>query len=402
MTQDALKLTRRSLLAGAAAGLALAALPERLAAQTGEPIRLGALVPLTGAGAPYGPTMTSLHKAVIDEVNAAGGVLGRQIEYFVEDDQVNPDAGVLAARKLIDVDRVSAIMGCWSSSVAAPVLPICWESKVMLLGIASADSLVQLPHQGYFIRTHPHTAMQGQRIADFAIARGVKRFFLMMPQQPYTEPTIAAIRAAAGAKGVEVESLVYDIRKTSYRSEVDQMIKARPDMLFMGGYPADNAVLVKDLYRAGFEAPIIGFASGITPQLVAGAGKAVTEGIYTLLPVPATGSAAYARVQAITGKPSPDTYACQSYDHVNLAILAIAKALQTSGTAIRDTVRSISNGPGELVSSALDGMRLVAEGTAIDYDGASGPCVFEANGNVAECNFQLQQIQDGAFVNLAS
>jgi branched-chain amino acid transport system substrate-binding protein len=161
-------------------------------------------------------------------------------------------------------------------------------------------------------------------------------------------------------------------------------------------------VLTKDLYRAGFEKPMIGFASGITPQLVSAAGKQVTEGLYTLLPVPATGSAAFARVQKMTGKTQLDTYACQSYDHANLFVLAVVKAMAANGTAIRNNLRVVSNGPGEVVSDAVTGLKLLAQGKTVDYDGASGPCAFEANGNISDCNFQLQQIKDGQFVNTAS
>jgi branched-chain amino acid transport system substrate-binding protein len=63
---------------------------------------------------------------VVDQVNAAGGLLGRKIEYLAEDDNTNAEAGVRAARKLIDVDKVSAIMSVWASAVGSAVLPLCW------------------------------------------------------------------------------------------------------------------------------------------------------------------------------------------------------------------------------------------------------------------------------------
>ena len=71
-----------------------------------DPIKLATLTPLTGAGGPYGPVMAKVAAAVVEEVNKAGGVLGRRIVLVSEDDQTNPEAGVRAARKLIDVDKV--------------------------------------------------------------------------------------------------------------------------------------------------------------------------------------------------------------------------------------------------------------------------------------------------------
>ena len=137
-------LSRRMLLG---AGLAATALPSRLLAQ-GEPLRLGVLTPLTGAGAFDGPRMLKAIRSVVDEVNAGGGLLGRRIELQVEDDQTNPDAAVRAARKLIDIDKIPVIMGTWASAVTTAVAPLCWESKTFLTTVSGADSITKLPHQG--------------------------------------------------------------------------------------------------------------------------------------------------------------------------------------------------------------------------------------------------------------
>ena len=88
--------------------------------------------------------MAKAAKAVIDQVNGAGGILGRQITLSVADDQTNPDAGVRAARQLIDVTKVAAIIGTWASSVTTAVAPLCWESKTFLTTTSGADSITQL------------------------------------------------------------------------------------------------------------------------------------------------------------------------------------------------------------------------------------------------------------------
>src|SRR3954451_9059923 len=159
---------RKALLAGAGAIVAPFVITTPGFGQTG-PIKLAGLVSLTGSGSPFGPNSRVAHQAVVDQVNAAGGLLGRKIEYLAEDDQTNAEAGVRAARKLIDVDKVSAIMSVWASSVGSAVLPLCWENMVMLFGISAADTIAELPHRGYFVRTQPHTVLQGQQFAKFAI-----------------------------------------------------------------------------------------------------------------------------------------------------------------------------------------------------------------------------------------
>jgi branched-chain amino acid transport system substrate-binding protein len=153
------RIGRRTALLG---GVAAVAAPSVLRAQT-DPIKIATLTPLTGAGGPYGPVMAKVAAAVVEEVNAAGGVLGRKVVLVSEDDQTNPDVGVRAARKLIDVDKVSAILGTWASSVTTAVAPLCWESKTFLCTVSGADSITLLPHQGYLVRTQPNTVLQVTR-----------------------------------------------------------------------------------------------------------------------------------------------------------------------------------------------------------------------------------------------
>src|SRR2546421_12423014 len=125
------RLSRRAFLELGAVSLAVAGVPAVARGQGGV-IRLGTLTPLTGAGGNYGPSMLKAMAWVAGEVNAAGGVLGRKIELVSEDDQTNPEAGVRAARKLIDVDKVAAIMGTWASAVTTAGGPLRWESQTVL------------------------------------------------------------------------------------------------------------------------------------------------------------------------------------------------------------------------------------------------------------------------------
>jgi branched-chain amino acid transport system substrate-binding protein len=387
---------RKALLAGAGAIAAPFVITTPGFGQTG-PIKLSGLVSLTGSGSPFGPNSRMAHQAVVDQVNAAGGLLGRKIDYLAEDDQTNAEAGVRGARKLIDVDKVSAIMSVWASAVGTAVLPLCWENKVMLLGISAADSLALLPHQGYFVRTQPHTALQGQEFGRIGLALGAKNLYAMMPQTPFTETTFKAMREVVEPKGVKVTTTIFDGKKNSFRSEVDEMMRANPDVLMMGGYLAENIVMAKDLYRANFKGKVMGFAFGMTPAFIEGAGKEAAEGMYACAePAPAGGSAAYASLKALVKRDTLDTYICQAYDHVNLAILSMARGKDASGTGIRDNIRKIANNDNAMkVDNAPDGLKALAEGKEIKYSGASGPCKFSDIGNIIEVAFRTTQVKDG-------
>ncbi len=277
------KPSRRAVLQGAASAL-LAAAPTALLAQTG-PLKLGVLTPLTGAGSTDGPRMLAAIQAVAKEVNAAGGILGRTVEFVVEDDQTNPDAAVRAARKLIDVDQVPVIMGTWASAVTTAVAPLCWESKVFLTTCSGADPITKLPHQGYLVRTQPNNYLQATHHADFIAGLGMKRVFALSIQSPFTVPTHERLHDVLAEKGSQlIGTLTYDKDKTSYRSEVDQALKTKPDMIYLNGYAPDETVVLKDLFKAGYEGAKFSQSYSVTQPVLDALPQEVTEAIYTVQP----------------------------------------------------------------------------------------------------------------------
>src|SRR2546429_2458289 len=164
-------MTRRQLLqASGTAGLVLSA-PALLSAQSKDPIPVGTLCPLTGAGGSYGPDMQRSVVAVVERINKAGGINGRPVALFHEDDQTNAEAGVRAARKLIDVNKVVAIVSTWASAVTLAVKPLCVEAKVFLIGVSGADAVTQGDHKGYIARTPPNPHLPGRMYGEFAASQ---------------------------------------------------------------------------------------------------------------------------------------------------------------------------------------------------------------------------------------
>lgn len=387
--------TRRGLLAGATSMSGLLAAPGLLHAQPG-PITIGAVSPLSGAGGSYGPSMVKAVQAVVDEANRSGGVLGRQIRLVTEDSQTNPEAAVSAARKLIDVNKVVALVALWSSAVTTAVAPLCWESKTFIACCSGADSITLLPHRGYLIRTQPNTTLQGKKFGEFALAQKAKRVFFLSPQTPFFQSEFNAITTAVKAGGGTTGSLIYDAKEPSYRTEVQQALRFRPDALVLGGYTPDTEVLVKDLFRSGYKGVRIAFGYAVNEQLIASVPPETVEGIFTLSPSSAEGSPAYKHLTEITGIHSPDPYTAQSYDHANLVLLAMAEAGSASGTAIKDNLRRVSQTPGgRRISNVTDGLKAIAAKQAINYDGASGPCDFTPIGDIIDCQFRYEQVKDG-------
>ena len=399
MTVDYAQSRRQFMQAGSA--LALAAMAPRVVRAQGTPLQVGVLTPLTGAGGFDGPRMAKAMQAVIEEVNAAGGLLGRKVVLVVEDDQTNPEAAVRAARKLIDVTKVPAIMGTWASAVTTAVAPLCWESKTFLTTVSGADSITKLPHQGYLIRTQPNNHLQAGKHAEFIASLGVKRCFMMSIQAPFAQPTQDRATEVLAKLGSQmVGTLIYDKDKTTYRSEVDQALRANPDLIYLNGYAPDVTILLRDLYRADYKGMRFAQSYAVTTKVLESLPHEVTEGVITVQPSADVSSPAYELAKKRLGVPEPDSYETQATDWASLVSLAIAKANTATGTAIRDNVRKISQGGGTKVYSAVEGLKLLSQGKEINYEGASGPCDFTDIGDIIDCKFRYNKVAGGKFVLL--
>jgi len=387
--------SRRGFVRGAGA-LALGLAAPAIGRAQGQPLTLGILTPLTGAGGFDGPRMLKAMKAVIDEVNAAGGLLGRKVDLVIEDDQTNPEAAVRAARKLIDVSKVPVIMGTWASAVTSAVAPLCWESKTFLTTVSGADSITLLPHQGYLIRTQPNNHLQAGKHAEFIASTGAKRVFIMSIQAPFAQPTQRRASEVLKQKGSEmVGGLVYEKEKTTYRSEVDQALKTKPDLVYLNGYAPDVTVILRDLYRAGFAGPRFAQSYAVNDKVLGALPPEVTAGVITVQPSADIDSPAFGLAAKRIGLPEPDSYETQATDWASLVSLGIAQAKEATGTGLRDNVRKISQGGGTKVYSAVEGLKLLAQGKSINYEGASGPCDFTDIGDIIDCKFRYNKIEAG-------
>jgi len=217
-----------------------------------------------------------------------------------------------------------------------------------------------------------------------------------VPQTPFAQSSIDVLNRVMTKGGGTHGGLIYDDKKTTYRTEVDQALRFGPDAIFCAGYTPDTVVMLKDLYRAGYKGKIIGQAYAINQKLIEQVGQVeIVEGVYTFAPSPAEGGGAYERVKKITGLANPDPYSSQVYDHANMVLMAMAQAKDTTGTAIKDNIRKVCQGGGKPVDNAVDGLKAIAAGEKVDYAGASGPCDFDGKGDILDCKFRYEQIKAG-------
>jgi len=391
-------ITRRQLL-GTAAAVTLG-FPAIVRGQ--DPIRVGTLMPLTGAGGVYGGDMQRAVVLAAEQVNGAGGVLGRPIQLVHEDGQTNPDAAVRGARKLIDVNKVVAVVGTWSSAVTLAVGPICINNQVVLMNNSGSEKVTELGKSGFVYRTQASNVLWGAAFGRLAAERGFRKAVVLAQQNPFALTMKEYFEKAFKERGGTLtETVMYNPEGTSYRGELTRAFASKPDAVLIAGYTPDASIIVKDWYKAGYGGQLFvpGFAAN--PKFIENVGAEAAEGILVVEAAPAPDSKAFQHFKKLMAKDDLFLYASQTYDQFSLVCLAMEAAKEATGAGIRRTMRTVSNPPGKLVSDAVEGLQDLKRGQKINYDGASGPCDFDEHGDLLTKSFYVFQIRKGKLEQVA-
>src|SRR6476659_7701032 len=164
----------RTLWTSIVAGLVGAALFSG-AAIAQDAIRIGVTQPLTGAFAASGNYVTQGAKIAEEDINKAGGVLGRKIQLVVEDNKSNPTEAVATAEKLVNSDKVTVMMGAWSSTLTLAVMPKIEEYKVPLLVETSSSGKITTSGNPYIFRISPTSEMEARAFTPLVKSLGIKK-----------------------------------------------------------------------------------------------------------------------------------------------------------------------------------------------------------------------------------
>lgn len=388
-------MTRRSLLAGSAAALMT---PAILRAQEAD-IAIGSLTPNTGGGGPFGPNITASHKRVAEAVNAAGGVLGRQIRLYQENSETNPETAVRAADKLISVNKVSAIIGTFSSSVTLGIMPKCQSANIIQMCTSSSADIPIADEKGLVFNFQPLSPIWGRAIADLVLSRGLENYALMALNNDFTRSMMDGFIERVGTEALAQDPFYYNAGQSSYRSEVTQLIEKSPEAVFIPSYVTDFTAVYKELYRQGYEGAVITISLSTGDQFKSTVGAAA-DGVIHGFPVPALSSPAYKEYLNEAGLEDTGSvqhpFGTAGRDQMSVLLLAMEKAGTTDSAAVAQAIWDVTTGEGKkTVYNVADGLAAIRAGEEINYSGASGSIEFDAEGGVLGRDFQLSEIQDG-------
>ncbi|MFT4115258.1 ABC transporter substrate-binding protein [Bradyrhizobium sp.] len=381
------------------ATLAGAALPIAAVAQQ-PPIRIGLSAPLTGTGGAYGKEEEDAAKAAAAYINDAGGVLGRKIEIVVADDETSPTAGVAAARKLIDVDKVIAITGLWSSAVALAVKPVAIEKGVAVLANGSADEITQGDNKGLVWRFQTNGQDWGRAFARVVKGDGAKTASVLVLQTPFTLSQVQPFAETFKSLGGEIKDIVYfNPNQPSYRTEVEKVFSAKPDAVFVASYIPEFSAIAREVFRSGYDSKLYTYSHAADSQgkFVQNVGKEAAEGVNHVQLVPVGRSEAYKLYLKLTKQPSDALLAFgpNVFDQIVVLALAIEKSKSDKPAEFVKEFIPIANSDAPSIGDPVEALKAIRAGKPFRFAGATSDFKFKPNGDQTGLEYGHFRLHDG-------
>ncbi len=390
--------------AGLAAGALALGVPRVRAAS--EPVKIGTLMPYTGALAAYGPAIRNGTILAVEHINKAGGLLGGPVLLVHRDSQTSPQAATDAAQKLVQLDRVPAFVGALSSGVTLAASSVSIPNKVVQISPASTSpQLTALEDDGYVFRTCPSDALQGVVAGKLARDLGFKKVSTIYVNNAYGVGLSDEFSKSYTQRGGVVPAAVaYEKGQPSYRSELKKALSGKPDAVAVFGYPENGATILRQAIEGGYAGKFL-LADGMKePSLIDNVGAKYLNGTFGTAPGSKNtrSSDIFTReYKKAFGELPPKPFITNAYDAMATIALAIQKAGEATGTAIRDNIRAVSNPPGEKIyvgefEKAFD---LLRQGKDIDYVGAAGDVDYDEHGDVVT-PIEVWKIEDGKITHV--
>ena len=347
-------------------------------------LTIGTLLPQTGSLAFLGPPEFAAVELAVRDMNAAGGVLGKDVAKFDSDsgDAQNPIASQSVDRLMSN--NVDAIIGAASSSVSLLVIDKITNAGLIEMSPANtSDTFSQYCDNGLYFRTAPPDTLQGRVLADTIIADGNQTVGIMALQDAYGTGLAGHVeKNVTASNGEVVETIIYDPKAANYATEVSSIKAADPDAIVVIGF-AETQKIIPELIKQGVGPDtkkiyfVDGNLSDYSEEFDPG-----TLGPNVKGTLPGVAATEELKQQLLKVDPKLDdfSYAAESYDGTVMIGLAAEIAKSDAGPDIAAELINVSK-EGTKCTSFEQCKQLIADGEDIDYDGFSGPIEFLENGD---------------------
>lgn len=391
------KLLLASTLIAAMAGTAIAA---------GDDIKIGVLLGFTGPIESLTPDMADSAELAFKEASDSGLLLGGRKIIPVRADStcIDSAAATAAAERLISSEGVAAIVGADCSGVTSAVANnVAVPNGVVLISpSATSPGLSTIKDNGFFFRTSPSDARQGQVLAVVMKSRGVTDIAITYTNNDYGKGLADSFGSAFKAIGGKISiTAAHEDGKADYSAEVGALSAAGSKYLAVFGYldQGGKGIIQASLDSGAFENFLL--ADGmIGDSLIQAIGEDLNGTVGTLPGTQSKGADTYQDMAIKAGIKKDGPYVGESYDAAALIVLAIQAAGSADRAAIQSKIMMVANAPGEkiLPGEIAKGLKILSNGGDIDYVGATN-VEFDEVGEVFG-TFKEVEVKDGKFVTI--
>ena len=360
------------------------------------PVKLGAILPVSGPMGQVGERISDTGAFAVDLFNAGGGVLGCDVEYVLRDTQGQSAVGVDAAKSLVDLDGVQALIGAVSSGVSLPVLTsVAVPSKITQVSCcSSSESFTALAEEGktdgYWFRTYATNRSQSAMGAKLTVDSGFKNTAVIYVNTDFGVGLAKRFEQDIAKLGGNITQMVtYNESQQSYRAEVTKALEGNPDSLSLVAFPVDGATITREWLSLGGTDNLIVNNSLRSNDYFEAVGSQYLQNLrgydsaQPRLPSVDTFNELF---EAQFGTPPNGPGLHSVFDAVTVVLLAMEASGEITGENIRDNIRAVTSPDGIEVYPGPDGIKrakeLLAEGKTIRYVGATGALSFDDNGDV--------------------
>jgi len=369
-----------------------------------DEFKIGGLLAETGdLGDILGAPQAAGAALAVADVNAAGGVNGKPLVYDPKDSgDADPDLATPAVQEHLQ-GGVDAILGASASQISSDQIEaIIGECTIMFSPSNTGPVFTTYEDDDLYFRTAAADILQGRVLAELAIEEGVENAVIMARQDPYGEGLLTYIKAGfEDAGGTIDDEIVYVPEATEFDTEVDEVVSADPDALFLVGFDESSAIL-SSLVESGFTPADkkIYFVEGNMGNSV---GEAFTEpGALTGIKgtIPGARVADDFRTRLLEQDPALGTftYGPETYDAITILSLAAVAAETDESAAVARQINGVTR-DGEKCEDYASCLALLEAGTDIDYDGKSGPVDFAKPGEPTAANYGIYTWNEDNTVN---
>jgi branched-chain amino acid transport system substrate-binding protein len=316
-----------------------------------DKVRIGVFMSTTGTTANFGISSVNGIKMAADEINAAGGINGKQVELLVQDDRSDPSEAATIVTKFVTQDQVHAVIGEVASSRSLAAAPIAQNAKIPMLTPSSTNP--EVTKKGDFIfRSCFIDPYQGAAIAQFAAKTlGAKTAAIMVDRKnDYStglEKVIDATFTKFGGKIVATQS--YQEGDQDFNAQLTSLKGANPEVIFVPGYYNDVGLIAKQARDKGITVPLIGGDGWDSEQLYKIGGTALNGSYFTNHYSPYDTDPKvqkFVKDYKARYNSTPDALAATAYDAANIMFDAIKRSKSLSGPDIRDALAATNAFPG--------------------------------------------------------